>query len=158
MTRYTLGWYGAEGVAWNKILELIATLAAKLAKSWGAEVTREHWDAPRFDLRWYTDDGIGRAVQVLIEGMPEHYYLRVSGSAWKDFDKDRQRRWSGQEISKIPVPLDLDQLAIGVVEDALWSARVIISNWVEADLTKESDLPQRDPNLTGTFVQGRYVP
>lgn len=159
MAGYTSRWDNKSGAEWKKILDMIEPVTNKLAHLWRADVTRELWDAPKLDLRWYTGDGIGRAVQVLIEGDSAPYDLHISGSAWKDFEKPLRHRkwWANDDIEKVSVA-DPGKLDADPIEKALCHAHRIVSGWRQNDLSYEEELPPSDPNVTAAMVRGRYVP
>lgn len=158
MTGYGRLWE-KQGADWAKMLDAVESVIKKLAL--GAELARERWDAPDLHVRWYTVDGIGRAIHILIEGATPDYRLRISGSAWKDFDQPpqpRERKWWTKEFPEMPFSPDPKPSDLARLSDSLQTAQTTISGWAESDLTKTEKLPALPPNLPGKIVAGRYVP
>ena len=87
--------------------------------------------------------------------------VRVSVSAWKDFDqppRPRERKWRIEDILAFRISDDPQQLDTGTLIDALYRAHSTVVSWSERDLNPPVPLPQRDPNLKGAFAKGRHVP
>lgn len=157
MDRYHGRWE-QEGKAWKPILDHIQPTVDLVAKSLGAGLSRERGEAPELDVQWYSDD-IGRAIQILIVGTPKAYELQINGSAWKDSDSPRERRWRAEDaLVTIPLPEDIPQLDVSALEHSLTEVGAIVSGWDESSLVNRDDLPPRPPNVTGGMVGGRYVP
>jgi hypothetical protein len=144
-----------EGTQWKQILDAAQSVAEPMARSWGAHLSRELWDTPKLDLRWYTRH-IDRSIQIVIDPSRDASELHVNGSAWRDDNKRRQRRWRMQEdINIVSVPHDLsDSLFRKNLAQALKKAHEIIFKWRENDLKEVArELPQRDPDLFGMIVK-----
>ena len=157
MDGYEVRWR-VEGITWKTILDHIQPTVESLARALGAELTRERGDAPELELQWYASDDIARAMQILIIGPPGVYELHIGGSAWKDFDSPRERRWRSETLAKIQVPPDPRKLDLGQLADTLKGVAASVSGWTERDLINRADLPPRPPNVTSSMVRGRYVP
>lgn len=162
MSDYSQRWRQPEGATWKAMLDELMRIVEPLGNQWGAEVTRERGDTPDLDIRWYADDDIGRAIQILIEGDPAAYELVISVSAWKDKDSPpspRERMWYSEEVDRIKVhdPKNLAPV-LSRFDDSLLNAHATVSRWSNSKLTNTAFLPSHDPSLTGRIVKGRYVP
>lgn len=157
MEGYTDRW-GKEGETWKKILSIVQSIAEPLAKKWDAEITREHWDHPKIDIRWYTEDDIGRSIQIHIKGLPEDYRFDIEGSCWKDDFRLGKRLWIIKSFKTISIPEQLSSLSHKDIESALDYAYSIVSKWREADLKEESKLPPHNRSFLGNILKGKYVP
>lgn len=158
-----LGYYQRweqEGETWKAILDQIEQAADELVHQQAVEIVRERWDTPEITLQWYTDDDIGKAIQVLIAGSPGAYELRISVSAWKDLEPSHVRQWRSEEdiVEPMPVPINPAQLDSDELRHLLWKAYHIVCQLTEENLNHKNNLPPLPPNLTGNFVKGRYVP
>lgn len=143
-----------EGSTWKQILDVAQSVAEPLARDWQARVTRDLWDAPKIDLRWNAGDA-ERSIQVLIQGKPGGYELRINGAVWRDEEKAHVRKWwaSDDVIPPVPVPSELaDNLSDRTFRDdlreALKKARKIVFAKHQKHLERETALPERNASLT----------
>ncbi len=143
------GWI-KEGSRWTAILDLID----RDVRSWAEdridnpEITRAGWDTPQIDIRWYTPNNIGRAIQIALGSFPKGgYRVAINISAWKDSESDRQRKWRTEEITAFPVPDDLRDFPNTKLTDGLLDAYTQVQKWKEDSLSEKSDLPSRPQEL-----------
>lgn len=144
-----------HGGIWKKVLDRIQPLIEKLARDWNAEVTREGSDAPQFELRWCTDDGICRSIQTIVEQSYGSYYLRIAVSAWKDSEEQRERIWMTKDIKQIPISIHVEDIIPSSYEQILEKeAYSLVSEWKESDLKSRDPLPpSRNANLIEDMVE-----
>ncbi len=142
-----------HGDSWKKILDKIQPLVEELARNWNAEVTREGADTPQFELRWCTDDGLYRSIQIIVEQDYGSYYLRIAGSAWKDFEEERKRIWRTEDIghrisirAEEPIQSSYEQI---LKEEAY----PLVSEWKESDLHKQDPLPNHSADVTEDMIE-----
>lgn len=143
-----------HGDIWKKVLDRIQPLIEELARNWNAEVTREGSDAPQFELRWCTDDGLCKSIQTIVEQSYGSYYLRIAVSAWKDFEEQRERIWRTEDIGQIPISIHAEEPIPSSYEQILKEeAYPLVSKWKESDLQNRDSLPDRNANLTEDMVE-----
>lgn len=143
------GWI-KEGGRWTAILDLMDRDVRSWAKDRidNPEITRAGWDTPQIDIRWYTSDNIGRAIQIALGSFPKGGYgVAINISAWKDSESDRERKWSTKEITKFAVPDDLRDFPHSELKDGLLTAFTEVQRWKEDSLRVKSDLPSRPQEL-----------
>ena len=93
-------------------------------------------DSLSVSITWKSDDGICKKVgAIIVPEQADDVALKIDVNAWKDNETTLHRRWTYQEVSKLPLPLNQDD-----VETALTSAVEVALGLKFGDLDKTAVL------------------